>query len=186
MQILQPRQLKKIRRLCWNSWIQRIRAHKHNGGEHGNRQAGMALGRQLRSHTLIHRHKAERERVNWEWHGSFDISKTDFSDIPFPVSPHILILPKQLHKLETKHLNMWTYGDHSHSNHSIPPPLPQSCDHIKMWKPFSQTSKVPMRLLQSQHCFTFQSLFWDMRQSFHCNPLQKEKANYILPAQSVL
>ena len=80
-----------------------VRVPDHHDGEHGSRQAGMALEQEQRTYILIYRKEAERP--NWEWHVLFETLKPTLSDTSPSARPYILILPKQLYQLETKHPN---------------------------------------------------------------------------------
>lgn len=48
---------------------------------------------------------------------AFETPKALPSIIHPSTTPHPLIIPKQLHRLGTKHLNLGAFGGHSHSAH---------------------------------------------------------------------
>lgn len=59
-----------------------------------NRQVDISIEQLLRTHILIHKHEAERERINWKWHGLLKPQKLTHVNTPSPTTPTLLILPK--------------------------------------------------------------------------------------------
>lgn len=57
---------------------------------------------------------------HWGWHQCFEASNLSPSDTLSPTMSHFQILPNQFHQAGTKHSNIYTSEDLSHSNHHSP------------------------------------------------------------------
>lgn len=83
--------------------------HDHCEWQQPGRQAGMEL-----EQSVCHTEQAERR--DWGcWPGLW--KPHSLPTVSHLQRPHLLILPKQCHQLETRHSIMWASGAHFHSNH---------------------------------------------------------------------
>lgn len=88
-----------------------------------DREAWPTLVQQLRAYTLIHRPRGQERELS----RLLKPQSLSLSDTPPPTWPHILILPKQFHKLRTKYSNMCLQGPFSFK-------LPHQLNHLSsLW-----------------------------------------------------
>lgn len=79
--------------------------------EHGSRRGAGAMAKTLHS---ICKHGGGGKALT-DNGVDFETSEITPNDTPLPISPCLLILPRQFHQLLTKHARVFRF--HSHSNH---------------------------------------------------------------------
>ena len=95
------------RGLFWGSWFRGLESMTIMMGSRApGRHGARAVAESLHSDSI---------GIDW----AFETPNPTPSDTPPSLRAYILIFPKQLHQLGTKHSNIWAYGGHYYSNHHI-------------------------------------------------------------------
>jgi hypothetical protein len=67
------------------------------------KEGSMAAGRHGAGAVAKSISRHEETQRDWEWEDAFKTSKPTPSGTPPPTKPHLLILPKQFHQLQTEY-----------------------------------------------------------------------------------